>query len=171
MFLNGKIKRWIKIKILSLDQATNKSGIAVHCDGKLVLHDLIDLGKQKVNISERVFVMADRIYGYIKKQKPDFVVIEDVAMQTNAATLVQLARLQGAIIGYCRVKKVSYDILKPSSWRKILGFKQGQGIKRPELKKQAVEYVKDIYNLDLSEDVCEAVCIGDAFLKLQSNEM
>lgn len=135
------------------------------------MYDCIDLEKQKVNISERVFVMADKICGYIKKQKPDFVVIEDVAMQVNAATLVQLARLQGAIIGYCKVNGISCDILKPSNWRKILGFKQGSSVKRPELKKQAVEYVKNVYNLELSEDVCEAVCIGDAFLKSKNGEM
>ncbi len=153
---------------MSIDQATVKSGIAVHCDGKLTLYDLIDLNKEKVNISERIYVMVDRICPCIHKNKPDFVVIEDVAMQSNPSTLILLARLQGALIGYCRVNKIPYDILKPPNWRKALGFKQGQGIKRRELKKQAVEYVKGNYGLNLSEDVCEAICIGDAFLKIKN---
>ncbi|MCM1062840.1 MAG: hypothetical protein NC452_21580 [Eubacterium sp.] len=155
---------------MSIDQATVKTGIAVHCDGELTLHDLIDLDKEKVDIPERIYVMVDRICGYIQRIKPDFVVFEDVAMQSNPSTLILLSRLQGAIIGYCRVNRIPYDILKPPNWRKALGFKQGQGIKRPQLKKQAVEYVKTIYGLSLSEDVCEAVCIGDAFLKIKYSE-
>lgn len=154
------------IKLLSIDQATVKSGIAVHCDGKLTMYDLIDLDKEKVDIPERIYVMVDRICKIILKNKPDCVVLEDVAMQSNPATLILLSRLQGAIIGCCRVNKISFDILKPSNWRKTLGFRQGQGIKRPELKKQAVEFVKENYGLKLSEDVCEAICIGNAFLKI-----
>lgn len=130
------------------------------------MYDLIDLEKEKVDIPERIYVMVDRICGIILKNKPDCVVLEDVAMQSNPATLILLSRLQGAIIGFCRVNKIPYDILKPPNWRKGLGFKQGQGIKRPELKKQAVEFVKNNYGLKLSEDVCEAICIGNAFLKI-----
>ncbi len=115
---------------------------------------------------ERVYVMIKRICGYIRKYAPDSVVIEDVALQSNAATLILLARLQGAIIGYCLVNNMPCAILKPPNWRKILGFNQGQGIKRNNLKKQAVNYVKSNYGLKLSVDVCEAVCIGDAFLKI-----
>lgn len=134
------------------------------------MYDLIDLEKERVNIPERIYVMADRICGFILKNKPDCVVLEDVAMQSNPATLILLSRLQGAIIGCCRVNKIPYDILKPPNWRKALGFKQGQGIKRPELKKQAVEYVRNNYGLKLKDDVCEAICIGRAFLKINKLE-
>lgn len=154
------------IKLISIDQATVKTGIAVHCDGELTMYDLIDLEKEKVEISQRIDVMVDRICKFILKNKPDMVVLEDVAMQSNPSTLILLARLQGAIIGCCRVNKIPYDILKPPNWRKALGFKQGQGIKRPELKKQAVEFVRTTYDLKLSEDVCEAICIGNAHLKM-----
>lgn len=154
------------IKLISIDQSTSKTGIAVYCDGKLTMYDLIDLEREKVNIPERIYVMVDRICKFIRKNKPDMVVFEDVAMQTNPSTLILLSRLQGAIIGCCRVNKIPHDILKPPSWRKALGFKQGQGMKRRELKKQAVEYIQNTYNLKLKEDVCEAICIGDAYLKM-----
>lgn len=133
------------------------------------MYDLIDLEKEKVDISERVYVMIDRICGVIHKQNPDYIVFEDVVLQTNPATLILLARLQGAIIGYCRLCKIPYVIFRPSNWRKTLGFKQGKGVKRPELKRQAKKYVQTKYGLSLSEDVCEAVCIGDAFLKMNNN--
>lgn len=134
------------------------------------MYDLIDLEKRKVDISERAGIMTDRICGAIHKYKPDYVVFEDVAMRINPQTLILLARLQGTIIGYCRARNIPYSIISPPSWRKILGFKQGKGVKRPELKKQAKEYVKSKYGLSLSEDICEAVCIGDAFLKMTSTK-
>lgn len=158
------------IKLLSIDQATVKSGIAVHCDGKLTMYDLIDLDKEKVNIPERIYVMVDRICGLILKTKPDLVVLEDVAMQSNAATLILLSRLQGAIIGCCRVNRIPFDILKPPNWRKTLGFEQGRGMKRRELKNQAKRFVESNYGLKLKEDVCEAICIGNAYLKMNNIE-
>ena len=154
------------IKILSFDQATVKTGIAIHENSELTVYDLINLEKEKVDIPERVNVMIDKVCSVIHKIKPDYVVFEDIALQSNPSTLILLARLQGAIIGYCQVHKIPYTILKPPNWRKVLGFEQGKGIKRPQLKKQAVQYVKNKYGLTLSEDVCEAVCIGDAFVEI-----
>ena len=166
-FLFHKIKTEVNIiKILSFDQATVKTGIAIHENDNLFVYDLINLEKEKVDIPERVNVMIDKVCSVIHKTKPDYVVFEDIALQSNPSTLILLARLQGAIIGYCQVHKIPYTILKPSNWRKVLGFEQGKGIKRPQLKKQAVQYVKDKYKLILSEDVCEAICIGDAYIKI-----
>ena len=51
-----------------------------------------------------------------------------------------------------------------------MGFRQGAGIKRPELKKQAIEYVMKKYGLKLCEDICEAICLGDAFVKSENIE-
>lgn len=152
----------ITIKILSIDQATVKTGIAIHNGNKLDMYDLINLKDE--DEEHRVETMMIKICDYIKKNKPDFVVIEDIALQRNPATLIMLARLQGAIIGYCEFNRIPYDITKPPNWRKVLGFKQGRGIKRPQLKKQAIEYVRDKYGLTLQDDICESICIGDAYL-------
>lgn len=155
---------------MSFDQATTKTGIAIHENNKLVVYDYVNLEKKKIEISERVCVMGDILCGIIRKNKPNYVVIEDVALQSNALALIYLARLQGFIVGYCREHKIPCKILMPPSWRKALGFKQGKGVPRPQLKKQAVEYVLTNYGLKLNEDVCEAVCIGDAFLKMNNIE-
>jgi hypothetical protein len=39
-------------------------------------------------------------------------------------------------------------------------------VKRAELKEQAMKYIKDAYNLELSEDACEAICINEAAHKI-----
>lgn len=109
--------------------------------------------------------MCTSLNNLIATISPDHVVFEDVSLQTNAATLTTLARIQGAIIQSLLTCKISYSIYKPSSWRKILCFNQGRGIARKELKKQAINYVKNIFNIDTKEDICEAICIGQAYIK------
>lgn len=151
------------MKILSTDQASAITGVAVFDDGNLIKYDLIDLHKIK-DQDERFQIMVKSIDDYIETEKPDYVIIEDVSLQTNVATLLLLARIQGAIFQSCIARNIPYKVYKPTTWRKILGIKQGNKIKRPELKKQAYEYVLNTYGLDLKIDQCEAVCIGKAFL-------
>ena len=64
--------------------------------------------------AERHAVMRQMIQSRIKNNHPDLVVIEDVALQNSAKTVIQLAQLQGAIIGACEMFNVPYEILRPS---------------------------------------------------------
>lgn len=109
--------------------------------------------------------MIKEISNYIVKNAPDRVVFEDISLQTNVSTLVLLAQLQGAIMQICIMNDIEYHMLKSSSWRKTLEFRQGRNIKRPELKQQAKDFVKNKYGLELKEDICDAICIGEAFIK------
>ena len=109
--------------------------------------------------------MIKTIGDYIFNNKPDYVVFEGVSLQTNVSTLLLLAQIQGAIMQTCVLNNIPHIIYKPTTWRKILGFNQGKNIKRPKLKKQAKEFVENKYNLKLKEDICDAICIGEAFIK------
>lgn len=62
------------------------------------------------------------------------------------------------------MNNIQYSVYKATFWRKVLKFKQSRGIKRPELKQQAKDYVFNKYNLKLKEDLCDAICIGEAFI-------
>ena len=53
----------------------------------------------------------------------------------------------------------------PTQWRKLIGIKQGKGIKRNELKAQSLEFVKTITDDLVNEDIAEAIAIGCAYLK------
>lgn len=107
-----KKKEVFIIKILAFDQALIKTGVCTLDDGT-VYHSLIDLSKTK-DPSERRAVMRQMIQSRIKNNHPDLVVIEDVALQSSAKTVIQLAQLQGAIIGACEMFNVPYEILRPS---------------------------------------------------------
>ena len=157
-------KKWNVIKLISIDQSSVKTGYAIYEDNKLIKYDIIDLTKEK-DLELRFRNMCSEIHKLIQDNSPDYVVLEDVALQTNPSTLTTLARLQGAIIQSLLIYKIPYSIYKPSSWRKVLCFSQGRGIARKELKKQAIKYVKDKFDIDAKEDICEAICIGQARLK------
>lgn len=165
-----KKKEVFIIKILAFDQALIKTGVCTLDDGA-VYHSLIDLSKTK-DPSERRAVMRQMIQSRIKNNNPDLVVIEDVALQASAKTVIQLAQLQGAIIGACEMFNIPYEILRPSEWRKMLGFKQGRQVKRPELKQQAIDYVAEHYGEVVSSDEADAMCIAKAAqLRLEQNKI
>ena len=150
-----KKKEVFIIKIIAFDQALGKTGVCT-IDGDTVYHSLIDLSKIKDTL---------------ERNRPDLVVIEDVALQSSPKTLIQLAQLQGAIMGVCELNNIPYEIIKPSEWRKILGFKQGR-VKRAELKQQAIDYVKTYYGEDVSSDEADAMCIATAVkLELENNKL
>lgn len=100
------------IKVLAFDQALIKTGVCTLDDGT-VYHSLIDLSKIK-NADERRAIMRHMIQSRIKNNHPDLVAIEDVALQSSAKTVIQLAQLQGAIIGACEMFNIPYEILRPS---------------------------------------------------------
>ena len=154
------------MKILSFDQSSRLSGWSVFEDGEYVDSGVID--KHKITDSDkRIAEMGLEIYKKIKEANPDVCVIENIQNQSNTATVILLARLQGMILGYCAAHKIRTEILGPSQWRAALKYKQGAKVKREELKRQSMDYVKNNFGLmDCTEDQSEAICIGVAASKL-----
>ena len=153
------------MRILSFDQSTKISAYSLWIDGKYIKSGIVDLHKIK-DTSERVRTMGAELGKIIQKYSPDVCCIEEVAQQSNALTLKLLARTQGTIIGFCAANNIDTYIIEPSKWRSKLHFNQGPGVKREELKAQAIQHVQDTYGVNLSEDECEALCIGEAAHKI-----
>ena len=57
------------------------------------------------------------------------------------------------------------EYLYPSEWRSVCGLKTGRGIKREELKKQDIEFAANKYNIQVNDDIADAIGIGYAWLK------
>lgn len=150
------------MRILSFDQSSKLSGWAVFDDGEYVESGVID--KHKITDSDkRIAEMGLAIYKKIAEVKPSLVIAENIQNQSNTATVILLARLQGMILGYCAAHKVRTEILGPSQWRSVLQYKQGPKVKREELKQQSIDYVaKHLGFTEFTEDQCEACCIGIA---------
>lgn len=154
------------MRLVSLDQSTRCSGYAYFEDGKYIESGIVDMSKSKLETDKRSFEMAKELWKIIKKYKPDELVLENVQQQSNPATMIILARLAGMIIGYAEAHNVHVHILLPSQWRKALGYSQGAKVKRQELKQQSIDYVKENFGFNATEDEAEAICEGIAAHKI-----
>lgn len=150
------------MRVLSLDQSSNKTGCALLKDGEVLAVRLIHSAGKEFN--EKARNMVDVIEEHIREDKPDVVVMEDTQQQANAGTYKKLCILLGMIQRVCIQYGVPYEVYTPSHWRKILGFDTYKK-KRSELKQMAIDYVKDVLGIDVSEDEAEGICIGLAYGK------
>ena len=147
-------------KILAFDQSSKLSGYSLFIDNQYSCSGVID--KHSITDPDvRIGEMGVAICKKINEFKPDSVVIEGVQAQAGVSTVILLSRLQGFILGWCYVHHIDVHIIGPSQWRSELHIKQGAGVKRAELKAQSIQYVKDTYGIDATEDECEAICIND----------
>ncbi len=157
--------------ILSLDLSTHSSGWCAANENEIIAYGCIT-SSSTINI-KRIIIMRDAIKDIIIKYNINQIVIEEVRTDyKNIQTYKVLTWLQGAIVAaaYEINPKIKITYMQPSSWRSKIGIRTGRGIKREELKKADIEYVKKKYNITANDDVCDSICLYDAFL-LTNNQI
>lgn len=156
------------MKLMGIDASSKCTGISFFANDKLKMYHKIDLKKIK-DTDERLKKMLLEIISYIDKEKPEVIYFEDVWMGNNPSTSQLLSQLLGGIWGYCMIKGIRFNKIKPSAWRKILDFKIGR-LKRDELKALSIEYARKEFNIEADDDEADAICIGKAGLNLERTE-
>lgn len=131
------------MKRLSLDQSTVKTGDSLFDNSDLYGRGVIDLHTSG-NAYDRFSHIVRSISDMIQKTKPDALISEDVSLRNNAQTLILLSRIQGCLIQNAVALDIPYFTYSPTKWRAIMGLNQGGKIKRTDLKKQAVAFIKTI---------------------------
>lgn len=147
---------------LSLDQALQTTGWAVFKNNELVGHGTYQIPADK-GMETRLGLMFAELNKLYKEYEFDFIVFEGIQNQQNAETFKRLAYVQAAIMLWCYFENIGYEILTPSEWRSKLSVSFGK--KREEQKKKAMELVSDVFNVDVSSDEADAICIGLAHQK------
>ena len=149
------------MKILALDLSTKQSGYALGEDKNLIKHGYISASAR------------DPIKRIIKNEAIQKIVMEQVRPQFNSHTNKILMWLQAAIVikAYEINPKIQYDFIGASTWRSVLKIKQGRGIKREQLKPQDIQYVKNKYNITVNDDQADAICIFDAYMNNDNNQI
>lgn len=145
------------MKILCFDQATNISGYSVFEDSKLITYGVLNSDHEEKNTLERLKQMTDEIVKLTKKIKPDVVILENIQMQRNVATFKSLAQLQGMIMYYLNKSNICYWYIEPTAWKSFCKIK---GRSRKEQKPNTIKFVKEVYNIDVTEDEADAIGIG-----------
>lgn len=146
------------MQILSLDQATNKTGYALLENDKIITYGVFDVSKEK-DVVIRISKIKKWLNEMLKKYKPDIVGMENVQYQANPLSHKILSELLGVLENNLYEKDIAYFIIEPSSWRSELQIK---GRKREEQKANAQKYIYNNFDIEVDNDTADAICIGIA---------
>ena len=152
-------------KLMSIDESSKITGCALFENGELSKYTILDKSKIK-DSSCRLHEMCRVLWEQIKEWKPDGIYIEHPqGSGSNVLTVGMLSEIIGVARAYAVEHDCDFNEIVPSAWRKMLGLKQGGGKKRAELKQMYIDYVKALYDIDASDDLADAICIGTAVIQ------
>ena len=146
------------MKIIGLDQSTRRSAYSVFVNGKLKRYGMFVADEKEKDPYVRMEQMYESLSAFLKKEKPDAVVIENIQFQKNQHAYAVLGNMQGVVFAILYALHIPFFIVEPSKWRVNVGINPTN--KREVLKKDAIETASAKYNIDASEDESEAVLIG-----------
>ena len=152
------------MNILFLDLSTKSTGWCVGQEGKIIKYGCITSASQ--NVLKRITIMVDEIQKIVETYDIVKIVAEEVRTDyKNIHTYKVLNWIQGITLykAFQFFPKIEYEFIQPSTWRSQIGIHTGRGIKRDELKQEDIKYVKNKYNIEANDDVCDAICLMDAY--------
>lgn len=152
------------MKILSLDTSTKGTGWALFINGIYESSGVIDDFKKVKDGEERLELMVRKLLSEIGYWQPDVVVIEKDVVFGNMKVIDMLMKIIGSVYGYCKTHDIFYYEFVPSEWRKYAKI-QAFGRKREAFKEASIKYIKDILNMEVTDDEADAICIGLAYIK------
>lgn len=152
------------MKVLALDLSTKSSGWAVFEDTTLL--DSGCISASSTNVLNRIEKIIKELRIIFDKYKPDNIIVEEVLpedVKHNQVVFKALMYLQAAVALEFNKDNKKLEFFVSSEWRKICGIHTGRGVKRDSLKTADMQFVHDTYNLDVNDDIADAICIGHAY--------
>ena len=147
-------------RIIAFDQATENFGLSIFDNNQLVFYSLYTFsGTLAVRLVKITKFIRDIV---LKYWQPDFIIFEDIQYEHNILTFKILAELIGIVTELCEENNVEYQIVSPNVWRRYAGT---AGKTRKEEKILSVAKVKERYNINVTDDVAEAILIGQYAVK------
>ena len=149
------------LKIIAFDQSTTATGWCVMEMGTAaIIESGVVIPNKNDETIDRITYTIKRCLNLVRTNEVAFVFIEGVQVQRNPRVYEVLAKLAGSLEIMLYESGYLVNVVKASEWRKRVGIKNR---KRAEVKKEAIELVKELYGLDVSEDEAEAVLFARAF--------
>ena len=151
-------------RVLALDQSTQLTGWAIFDNKELVTFGKIHF--IQTDPIERISKVRQWMLNMIINWHPDEIALEDIQLQSfsvnnkqsSAVTTYKvLAQLQGALAVTAFEKNIPYCIVHTATWRSFCNITAKQ---RADQKRAAQLLVKKKYNLDVTQDEADAICIG-----------
>ena len=160
------------MKICGIDPSTTCSGVAILEDGKLAVHEIFDMKKNR-DAFNRTETMIFELGDFIQTHKPDVVYVEDPNGK-SVKIAKMISNVIGGIMYACYVLGCDLEVLTASQWRSALGIrltKGGKRLEREELKAEDIAWVQKKYGIKCGDDEADAICIANAGLLLYGNEL
>ena len=151
---------------LALDQALNTTGWAIFKNDRLIDYGTFST-KQSDPIGFKLGNIWTNLNNLSRQYNFEHIFFEDTQKQVNVETWRKLCYVQATIILWSYWKAdIPYTVLAPSHWRKIISdkYKIKFGTKREEQKKAAQQFIEQRYDLKVTSDEADAICIGAAGL-------
>lgn len=150
----------------SIDSSTKKTGMSLFKNDEQFECKQIDLSDSRDTTDARMSEMGRNILLVLNEWNPDGIYIEEPKGEGRNVELVhKLSEIIGVVRGWAITHDGCYfEEVKPSVWRKYVGITQGRK-KREELKTDSINLVKDVYGIDVNDDVADSICIGIAMLR------
>lgn len=152
-------------KLLSLDTSSASSGWALFVDGKYIQSGCLSINNKK----DKIYSMVLELFNLIKEIRPDIIVVEEMVVTRNAQVARNLTMILGAIYGMCIQMNIDWHTLRPTEWRKLIDTGK-KPRKREECKAWSLQKVDEMFGVtDVSDDVSDAILIGQAYINMFNN--
>ena len=149
------------LKLIAFDQSTTRSGYCIMELGSArIIESGVIIPKKNDDTIDRIIYTIKRCLNLVRTNEVAFVFIEGVQVQRNPRVYEVLAKLAGSLEVMLYESGYLVNVVKASEWRKRVGIK---GRKRADVKNEAIEMVKELYGLEVSEDESEAILFARAF--------
>ena len=109
--------------------------------------------------------------------KPEKLILEEVRPENqygagNIQTHRVLMWLQAEINFLCHKKTpiIEVDYIYPNEWRSYIGIHTGAGVRRDALKKKDIEFVKTKFNIDVNDDIADAIGIFCGYIEKKKSK-
>lgn len=149
------------LKLIAFDQSTTATGFCIMEMGTArIIESGVVIPNKNDETIDRIIYTIKRCLNLVRTHEVAFVFIEGVQNQRNPKVFEVLAKLAGSLEIMLYESGYFVNVVKASEWRKNVGIK---GRKRADVKKEAIEMVKELYGLEVSEDESEAILFCRAF--------
>lgn len=156
-------------RLLALDQSSQVTGYSIFGreSGKLVDFGSFTITDQ--DFDTRLYHINRKVKQLIQENEISEVYLEDIQLQgdgiPNVVVYKRLAEVIGVICCLCAELKIPHTVVSPSTWRHTCGIR---GKARLDKKRNAQLYIEEKYGVKVTDDVADAICIGEHGISQQN---
>lgn len=154
--------------LLALDQSTRITGYSIFKNGQLIAHGKFELTAD--DIGARLVALRAKLLELIKEYEINELAFEDIQLQNNVVNNVQTFKMLSEVFGVVQELaeeiKMPYTIVSSNSWKSTMKIPRSR---REQEKRAAQALVESLYQLKVSQDEADAICLGAHVVETQKN--